>query len=316
MNGVCGNYQELEQSVHSRGGLRATLCGCAVWAAIAALALPAVAAAAPKPNPEQLWRQYPLDTKPSGSSQGSTSRSTRTTGATRPRSQSQPKHSGKSKKGSVIPWLAILWAACLLGALAWSVSLIRQFLRRNPKPRQRESANGQTAAEEALRAVVRARTSHSERAVKPRPMSEHEVLKRKQAVATAAATEKLKQKAVVGVPREAAVQREVSVLKAKRNEPEPAEICHIAWSPGDEESRFVAKTQTSGGKDAIISSSPPFRWDDPTPPPNNLPRAVRSHAALVHELKQGGWTTVGRSEDWYSLELQRRPSSSAREGEA
>ena len=214
----------------------------------------------------------------------------------------------------MMPWLAILWAACLLGALAWSVSLIRQFQRRAPKPRQLESANGQTGVEEALRAVVRGRTYRPERTVKP--TSETAVLKLKQAVATADPAAELKKKAVIGVPRDAAVQREVGVLKAKRTEPEPAELCHIAWSPGDEESRFVAKTQTSGDKDAIISSSPPFRWDDPTPPPSNLPRAARTHAALVHELKQEGWRTVGRGEDWYSLELQRRRPSSAREGEA
>jgi len=313
MNGVCGKYQRFERSVHGGHGhaLRATAGACALWTAIAALALPAVGAAAQPPSPQQLWRQYPLDTKPSGGG------SSRTTGATRPRSQGQPKHSGKSKQDSLMPWLTILWGACILAALAWAVSLIRQLKRRAPEPRRLESTtNGQPGVEEALRAVVRSRTYHGDRQVEPRPMSEHAVLKRKQAVATADEAEKLRQKAVVGVPRDAAVRREVSVLKAKRKGPQPAEVCHIAWSPGDEESRFVATMQKAGGKDALVSSSPPFRWNDPTPPPNNLPRAVRTHAALVHELKQRGWTTVGRGEDWYSLELQRRPSSSAREGEA
>src|ERR671930_33394 len=210
MNGVCGNYQELEQSVHSGRGLRTSLCSCALWAAFAALVLPAVGTAAQQPNPQQLWRQYPLHTKPSGSSPGSRSGSTRTTGATRPRSHSQPKHSGKSKDGTIMPWLAIVWAACFLGALAWSVSLIRQFQRRAPKPRQRESANGQIAVEEALRAVVRGRTYHHERTAEL--TSETAVLKLKHAVATADPAAELKKKAGIGVPRDDAGQHHDDVL--------------------------------------------------------------------------------------------------------
>lgn len=333
MNRVCGNYQELEQSVHGARGLRTTLLAWALWAAIAALALPTVgAAASTQPNPQQLWRQYPLDAGRSSSPQASTGGSTRTTGGAHPRTQSQPGHPGKSGKDSLIPWLAVLWAVCLLAALAlavlwavclfatleWAVSLVRQLRHRSPKPkpRQRESAEAQNTVEAALRDVVRSRNSRPDRTVEPRPTSEYVVLKLKQGVATADPAEELRKKAVIGVPRDAELQHEVSVLKAKQNGPEPAEACHIAWSPGEEESRFVAMTQTPGGKDAVISSSPPFRWAPTTPPPNNLPRAVRSHAALVHELKKAGWTTLGRGEDWYSLELQRRPSLSVREGEA
>jgi hypothetical protein len=42
---------------------------------------------------------------------------------------------------------------------------------------------------------------------------------------------------------------------------------------------------------------------------------VKAHAVLVHDLKQAGWKTIGRGEDWYSLELQRRSLVAAREGE-
>jgi hypothetical protein len=322
MNLVCGNDQELEQSAHrGRRGLLTIACAVAS-AAIAALALPAAGAAASaptkpqQPNPQQLWRQYPLDAKPSGSPRASTGGSPRTTGGAGSRSRSQPKHSGSSGSGSVIPWFALLWAACLVVALAWSVALLRLLRRRASSPRQGKSTEPQSSAEEALREVVRATNSRPARSVEPRPSSDYAVLKLKQAVATADPAEELRKKAVIGVPLDAELRHEVDVLKAKRNGAEAVEACRIAWSPGDEESRFVAMTQTPGGKDAIISSSPPVRWHDPAPPPKNLPSAVRTHATLVHELKQAGWKTVGHGENWYSLELERRPTLAAREGEA
>jgi hypothetical protein len=303
MNRVCGHYQQLGQSVHRRR--RCVLTACAVASAsIAALALPAVGAAASaptkaqQPNPQQLWRRYPLDTKPAGS---------RTSGGAG--SPSKPERSASSGSGSLITWFALLWAACLVAALAWAVSFVRLLRRRAPSPRQGNSTEPEGSAEDALREVVRARNSRPAR-TEPRP-------KLKQAVAAADPAEELRKKAAIGVPLDAELRREVSVLKAKRNgPPEPVEACRIAWSPGGEESRFVATTQTAGGKDSVISSSPPFRWHDAAPPPKNLPSAVRTHAALVHELKRAGWKTVGHGENWYAVELERRPSLAAREGEA
>jgi hypothetical protein len=132
----------------------------------------------------------------------------------------------------------------------------------------------------------------------------------------------LRQKAAAGAGSKTIREHEVAVLKAKlgakptNGKLQEAEICQIVWTPGGEESSFAAKAHRANGAMGVISSSPPFRWGEPTPPPTSLPRAAKAHAVLVHELKAAGWTAIGRGEEWYALELQRRPSVAAREGEA
>jgi hypothetical protein len=211
-------------------------------------------------------------------------------------------------------WLAIAWAVCIGVAIAWALWLVRLSTSRR---------EGIKAGEDTrVRKVGAART----RNVKPaRP---------KPSVPAGDQVEKLKQKAAVGAPSTIASEHEVAVLKAKlgatstaaprktdarnngKQTPDVPEICHIVWSPEDGESHFSAKTNEADGAPSVVSSSPPFLWNERTPPPTSLPRAAKAHAVLVHQLKAAGWTTVGRGEEWYSLELQRRPSVAAREGEA
>ena len=131
-------------------------------------------------------------------------------------------------------------------------------------------------------------------------------------------------------------RREVSVLKEKlaatrdnrpkKSPPRPTPIatvrtvaaaeCRIDWWRGYVRSEFYAQQRTPDGKDAIVSTSPSFRWSKPSAPPATLQHVAEAHAALVADLEAGGWIVSGRGNEWYALKLKRRPSrrSVARKG--
>lgn len=286
--------------------LRVRTAVCILALCGAAATLPLAAAAAPQqPNPTPLWKQYPLDSSRSG-------RSPEPRPASKPRARSAPAHS--SGGHGLVFWFALGWGIVLLGALAWVLAFARIIRRRParetapapaaPSASAAPSENGVTAA---LRDVIRA----SEERAAPKPTQASKLTR---LASSADQVEKLKQKAVRPAAKDAGL-REVSVLKAKLGV-SLEQACHIEWSAGADESQFLAKVRKDDGSESVVASSPPFKWDEPTPPPTSLPRAVKAHAVLVHDLKQAGWKTIGRGEDWYSLELQRRSLVAAREGEA
>ena len=217
-------------------------------------------------------------------------------------------------------WFALVWGIGLLVALVWALAFVRAFRRRPPASQDVGGGAGsaaprpETGVTAALLEVLQAREEGA-----PKPAAEP-TLKLKRAMSGADQVEKLKQKSIRPSGNEVR-QHEVTVLKAKLGASGsaagtgPEQACHIVWSPGADGSRFLAKAQNGEGE-SIVSSSPPFNWDEPTAPPTSVPRAARAHAALVRELKEAGWKTTGRGQDWYSLELQRRPLVAVREGEA
>jgi hypothetical protein len=296
MNRACGTHPGLEQSAHSERRLLTSLCAIVLCAGLALASLGGTASAATpqnaaqRPSPQKLWKKYPLDPRPSGKSKG--------IGAAAGSAQAQSLGSGG---GSGMPWMALLWTAWIVVALAWAFAFVRMAKRKRGASQPGEGApdadvprdHGATAA---LRDVLRA---NEERTKLMRPTS------------SADQVEKLKQKAVR--PAKDNGRHDVSVLKAKLGGAPLESACHIEWSPGPEASQFLAMADES---ESIVLSSPTFKWNEPTPPPTSLPRAAKAHAVLVHELKQAGWRPTGRGEDWYSLELQRRPLVAVREGEA
>lgn len=314
---VCGNQRGSEHCVLGDPRLRTTLCAVALCSsALLALSAPSVASSsAPRPHPESLWKQYPLNTARSGPSGAS---SKQNVPANRPRPRSTGAHS--SGGHSLMWWFALAWGICLVAALVWAIAFVRMLRRRRASEGVREArasaAHPENEVTAALREVLRAREGGAAPKLAPEPS-----LKLKQATSGTDQVEKLKQKAVR--PSEKDVRKhEVSVLKAKLGAPGRAaakaheQACRIEWSPGGDASRFLAKARNGEGGESIVSSSPPFKWEGPTPPPTSLPRAAKAHAVLVQELKNAGWMTIGRGEDWYSLELQRRPLAAVREGEA
>lgn len=155
----------------------------------------------------------------------------------------------------------------------------------------------------------------------------------KQAAACPESVQTLKRKLT---SRDNPRRREVSVLKEKlaatqdsrpkKSPPPPSPItavravaaveCRIDWWRGYVRSEFYAKQGTPDGKDAIVSTSPSFRWNKPSAPPATLQHVAEAHAALVATLEARGWIVSGRGNEWYALELKRLPSrrSAARKG--
>jgi hypothetical protein len=169
---------------------------------------------------------------------------------------------------------------------------------------------------------------------RPRSLQTEEAIVRpKQAAACPESVQTLKRKLT---SRDNPRRREVSVLKEKlaatqdsrpkKSPPPPSPItavravaaveCRIDWWRGYVRSEFYAKQGTPDGKDAIVSTSPSFRWNKPSAPPATLQHVAEAHAALVATLEARGWIVSGRGNEWYALELKRLPSrrSAARKG--
>jgi hypothetical protein len=94
-----------------------------------------------------------------------------------------------------------------------------------------------------------------------------------------------------------------------RAAPRPAEpVCRIEWWRGYRKSHFDARVLTEEGDEAVLVTSPPFRWSKATPPSQHLQEVTRAHEVLLEQLEAGGWVVTGGGKDWYALELRRPPS--------
>jgi hypothetical protein len=141
--------------VRSLRRLHAGLCVAVLCAALALASAaggagaPTPQKASPRPSPQKLWKQYPLDTKPSGSS----ARSSAAAGST-------------ASSGSLSLLLALVWIGCIVAGLAWALSVAR-LIRRPERPR---TAAGRSAPDaddltEALIETVRRVTRTARRQV-------------------------------------------------------------------------------------------------------------------------------------------------------
>src|ERR1051325_1314479 len=89
---VCGNQRGSEHCVLGDLRLRTTVCAVALCAsALLALSAPSVASSsAPRPHPESLWKQYPLNTARSGPSGASSKQNVPANRPQPPQLASQP----------------------------------------------------------------------------------------------------------------------------------------------------------------------------------------------------------------------------------
>lgn len=105
----------------------------------------------PRTTPQKLWKQYQLDPKGSGSPE----RSSRATGAGRAQSASPRVHSGT-------PWMALLWIACIVVALAWALSFALLIWRpQSSRDDGRRALGADNLTEGLIEAVRRARRTAS-----------------------------------------------------------------------------------------------------------------------------------------------------------
>jgi amino acid transporter len=143
--------------VRSERRLPAGLCAAVLCAALAlasaagAAGAPTPQNASPRPNPQKLWKHYPLNPKPSGSSE---------------RSQSAAGAIASSGGHSVI--LALVWITCLVVGLGWMISVARLIRR----PERSDAAGRSTVSaddlSDALIGAVRRVTRTARRARKSR----------------------------------------------------------------------------------------------------------------------------------------------------
>jgi hypothetical protein len=322
--GNCGQ-QPTHEEAHRVGSC---VVACAIVLLLALLGLGFCASAraaggAPRPNPEKLWRSYPLDTAHTSSS------SSPGAGAQRPkpaRTSPGPAVSSTSEGRSDSSWGVWLGAAAAL--LAAGVGAIVLTARSRP-----------TAPDAPERSVEA-----------PEPTPE-ETLKRKVEARGPDLDAKLKAKAREATVRKDLLPRDVVVLKAKlaapaakpeprrrRERPDdgragkairsanagerrangkdgkakPAERSRIEWWRGYVKSEFYARVPSPDGGSVVVRSRS-FNWIKPTPPPQDVPRIAQAHEALVSRLEADGWRPTGCGDEWYELELGRDPETSLSE---
>jgi hypothetical protein len=329
---ICGREQR--GSIRARRRTRGLRCVC-VGFAVLALAVwfaPARAAAGgkPPPAPGQLWRSYPLD-------------SAHTSDASKPasspaQSARESQASGPAGSSQTILWLAV--AAALVAMLATAATIAVTATRRarvvegrlpdrrtvTPSAELKRAWFGLVDGARSFGAMLReeAGSLAGPRVEFATPTGPDPSGTRREGdpKAQRAAVKRLKEK------RRTADREEVDLLKAKLGGTAPrrpvalrprkaqihavtpaAQRCRIEWWRGYLKSEFYAQELRPDA--SIVVKSASFRWSKPTPPPETLPHVARAHAELVAHLEAAGWEVSGRGEQWYALELQRRPARGA-----
>jgi hypothetical protein len=85
-----------------------------------------------------------------------------------------------------------------------------------------------------------------------------------------------------------------------------AEACAIHWWRGYVRSAFYAVAVDAGGGQWEVGRSPSFSWWKAEPPPAGHAGAHAAHDALVADLVERGWKTVGSDwQPWYAVRFRR-----------
>jgi hypothetical protein len=143
--------------VRSERRLPAGLCAAVLCAALAlasaagAPGAPTPQNASPRPNPQKLWKHYPLNPKPSGSSEQLRSAAARTT--------SSPRHS---------TILALLWIGLIVVGLGWALSVARLIWRPQRSPPPERSTLGADDLADALVGAIRRVTRSTKQQIQQR----------------------------------------------------------------------------------------------------------------------------------------------------
>jgi hypothetical protein len=310
---------------HTRTTPRAVVWGLVVAACfMAAIAAPGVAAqkSSTTPNPEPLWKAYPLDENKGASTSGAQNASTTTTTA---RPASSPAATTQSltvtdKAGDGPPWLLMV-AAAAGGALVVVVLLTLQGRR----ARRREEALVAVADEwpwltakgggaggelrvERLKGAPGANGAVAERAAEP---------ERAAPAANGAAPERVADaEPGAGAEPERAADPdadfdfvEAGAVPRRRFDREPAAarrgpICQVRWSSAG--MCFYAVTSEADGVERRLGWSPPIEWGEDGPPDEESREARAALRVLAKELRDKGWRPMRAKGDdfdeprWYA----------------
>jgi hypothetical protein len=324
---ICGREQR--GSVVAGAAMRGRRLLCVGVGVLALVTCCAPALAAPgAPSPEQLWRSYPLDPTRTSDAQ-------RAPSSTHPRREAQPTASTASSQTTL--WLGLSAALATILAAAAVVAVIltgrgrvlasrlREWQALIPSAELKPAWLGFVDAVRSFGAMLREEVGslagpHVEFATSagPEPSGRRPQggpkaqraavnrLKEKRRTADQDDVDLLKAKLRGTTPKRSVVPRRPRVTPIRAVTPE-TERCRIEWWRGYVKSEFYAQELRPDRSGSIVAASPAFRWSKPTPPSETLPHVASAHSTLVAQLKAVGWNVSGRGENWYALELERRP---------
>ena len=265
---------------------RWVILACVVACGLGTMAPPSASAGSPTaPRPEELWRAYPLDLKPTAGVDTTASRvSSRSTG--RPRSSGAR---DDPARGTGPPWIAIV-ALAVGGAVMLSIVLLRRA-RLSPRRGIGASGDDEPTADDARRQPVTAGAVPYEpdgtgAAARPSSPPASAATPEPHA-AGASGHETVVEVALPGRRFErgaTGADREKRPGARARNEP----VCQIRWVPGRRGSCFYAAMIDTDGIERALAWSPRFEWRGPSPPEETA-EAQAALRQLAKELRTSGW---------------------------
>jgi hypothetical protein len=253
--------------------------------------LAAAVAPAQQPDPQELWRAYPLDPSPKTSGATATQQPAvpkeRSPAVQPAATKASPLQEGTSSGPS---WLVLFAAAA--GGAAFVAIILAVYDRLAARRRARRSAS---AVDMELHALPEdlpwpPRWPAGER-VPERPDGEPATVAREPERATyrpgTRATFDLPTQAsfeAPGRPRPARPPVDpVPRTAASRNGP----VCQVRWSRRG--ARFIAVTTDADGVEKRIARSPQFEWSELSPPSEDSRAAQAALRQLAKELRDKGW---------------------------
>ena len=265
---------------------RWVILACVVACGLGTMAPPSASAgSSTAPRPEELWRAYPLESKPTAGVDTTASRvSSRSTG--RPRSSGSREDPARGMGPS---WIAIV-ALAVGGAVMLSILLLRRA-RLSPRRGVGASGDDEVTADDARRQPATASAVPYEpdgTAVAGRPSSPQAPAATPEPRAAGAfGHETVAEVALPGRRFErgaTGANREERPGAGARNEP----VCQIRWVPGRRGSCFYAAMIDTDGIERALAWSPRFEWRGPSPPEETA-EAQAALRQLARELRTSGW---------------------------
>jgi hypothetical protein len=282
---------------------RWVILACVVACGLGTMAPLSASAGSPTaPRPEELWRAYPLESKPTVGADTTASRvSSRSTG--RPRSSGAREDPARGTGSS---WIAIV-ALAVGGAVMLSIRLVRRA-RLSPRRSVGSSGDEEATADDAWRQPATASAVPDEpddTAVAGPPVSPPTPAATPEPRATRGPGHEIG--AEVALPGSRFERGATGANREERpgarapNEP----VCQIRWVPGRRGSCFYAAMIDTDGIERALAWSPRFEWRGP-PPPEGTAEAQAALRQLAKELRTSGWRPLrakGKDFDeqrWYA----------------
>jgi hypothetical protein len=292
---------------------RWVILACLVACGLGTMAPPSASAGSPTaPRPEELWRAYPLEVKPTAGVDTAASRvSSRSSG--RPRSSGAREH---PVRGMGPSWITI----DALAAGGAVILAILMFRRAWFSPRRGVSASGgdEVNADDARRQPAAAS------AVPHEPDDGTAIAGRSSSPPAPAATPEPRAAGASGHETVAEVAlpgrryERAGATGANRDErpgarPSNEPVCQVRWVPGRRGSSFCAAMIDTDGIERALAWSPRFQWRGPSPPEESA-EAQAALRQLAKELRTSGWRPLrvkGKDFDeqrWYARRF-RQPAA-------